>query len=95
MPERRSLVARVLAKHPICEICREKPSGTLHEPLLRSRGGSPIDPGNVLAVCVGPDSCHDRLHAAPASSLATGLMRSSWDEPGSKEAALRAMRGEP
>jgi hypothetical protein len=47
-----------------------------HEPLLRSRGGDPTDPANIVLLC---RKCHDHAHANPRVAEALGLMRHSWD----------------
>ena len=45
---------------------------TLHEPLLRSRGGDPtVAEGNVWTC--GP--CHEAIHANPFEATRRGLMR--------------------
>ena len=48
----------------------------IHEPLMRSRGGSIVDPENTIAVC---RRCHSWIHANPEASVAMGLLRHSWD----------------
>jgi hypothetical protein len=78
-PLRAALVASELALRPRCEVCGIKPSGTLHEKLTRARGGSILDPENTVAVCVGPGSCHDRIHDNPAWATEMGLLRHSWE----------------
>ncbi|WP_368861199.1 HNH endonuclease [Frankia sp. AgB32] len=47
-----------------------------HEPLLRSRGGDPADPNNIVLLC---RACHDHAHANPLVAETLGLMRHSWD----------------
>ena len=48
----------------------------IHEPLMRSRGGSIVDPANTVAVC---RRCHDWIHANPDVSVSLGLLKNSWD----------------
>lgn len=48
----------------------------IHEPLMRSRGGSIVDPENTIAVC---RRCHSWIHANPDASVSMGLLRHSWD----------------
>lgn len=51
---------------------------TLHEPLLRSRGGDPASDADTIAVC---SYCHDAIHRNVAEATERGLMRHAWDEP--------------
>lgn len=49
---------------------------TLHEPLLRSRGGNPgIEDGNVW-LCF---NCHFNIHAHPAEAHWRGWMLHAWE----------------
>lgn len=79
--ERRELVARILSERPRCEVCRCCVPRDLHEPLARSRGGSPLDESNAVAVCRGPGSCncHDRIHDNPDWATSRGLLQHSWE----------------
>ncbi len=45
-----------------------------HEPLLRSRGGDPADPNQIVLAC---RACHDWVHNNAAESAA--WLRHSWD----------------
>lgn len=47
-----------------------------HEPLLRSRGGDPTDPDQIVLVC---RACHDWAHHNPEAAGARGLMKHSWE----------------
>ena len=44
----------------------------IHEPLMRSRGGSILDVENTVAVC---RACHDWIHAHPEAATQLGLLR--------------------
>ena len=68
---RRALVAAVLDDVPICERCQAARSIDLHEPLMRSQGGDPLDRAQVRAIC---RACHDHIHANPAESYAAGWL---------------------
>jgi hypothetical protein len=86
---RRAFVRKFLSEHPRCEVghvfvadrstwpaareCR-KWSVDVHEPLTRARGGSILDPDNVLATC---RPCHDWIHANPTAATTLGLLRPS------------------
>jgi 5-methylcytosine-specific restriction endonuclease McrA len=77
--ERRQLVAEVLAARPRCQAqldgCTLR-SVDVHEVKTRGRGGSILDPANVLALC---RSCHDWVTEHPAEAVELGLMAHSWD----------------
>ena len=45
-----------------------------HEPLLRSRGGDPCDPDQILIICAG---LHRQVHLNPKWATSVGLMRSA------------------
>jgi len=47
-----------------------------HEVLTRARGGSAVDPENILLVC---RACHEWIGAHPKQAKLRGLLRSSWD----------------
>lgn len=71
-----------LAKFPICQLqvtslCRKwkNPSTDLHEIVLRSRGGSIVDPTNILCVCRW---CHVLLQTHPLFAECIGAMLPSW-----------------
>ena len=52
-----------------CEVCGAR-SVHLHHRKRRSQGG-PDTADNLLAVCL---DCHERIHANPADSYASGLL---------------------
>lgn len=70
-------VADFLGKNPRCQVRWDRScTGTavhVHEPLLRSRGGSILDVANAVATCWW---CHAQLHAHPEEATARGFMRS-------------------
>jgi hypothetical protein len=93
-PKRAAFVADQLAQRPQCEagpiiseadqLIREShgwctgQAVTIHEPLLRSRGGSIVDVDNSVAIC---DPCHRWVHDHPEFARELGLMRSVGDPP--------------
>ena len=83
-PKRRAFVAEQLDARPMCEAgklirgahgssCTVRAT-VIHEPLLRSRGGSTIDVDNSVAIC---DPCHRWVHDHPMLATELGLMRSA------------------
>jgi hypothetical protein len=46
-----------------------------HEPLTRARGGSIVDPDNIVIVC---RNVHNWTHANPSLATEAGLLRSAW-----------------
>lgn len=48
---------------------------THHEVLSRARGGSPIDPANMLWIC---DACHFWTTTHPKEATELGLLRSAF-----------------
>lgn len=48
----------------------------VHEPLTRARGGSIVDPANMVPVC---RVCHDWIHAHPTLATEVGLLVSSYN----------------
>lgn len=48
----------------------------IHEPLMRSRGGSIVDVGNTISVC---RRCHDWIHGNPEAATEVGLLKNSWE----------------
>lgn len=86
--QRRQLVRTQLEQRPYCEasqriaqidrkhICSRQ-SVDIHEPKMRSRGGSFLDVDNTISVC---RACHDWIHANPASAEMTGLLKHSWSD---------------
>lgn len=47
-----------------------------HEPLTRARGGSIVDPANVVFLC---RRHHGWVHGNPEKAHALGLLRHSWE----------------
>lgn len=86
--ERRKLVAQVLDG----AVCRFKqgqvsPSWkvpdcwgalTPHEPLTRARGGSILNPENVIPLC---EAHHSWTHDHPSQATQLGLLVSRWPKP--------------
>lgn len=78
--ERRALVARILSERPRCEVndgyrCL-RASAHLHERLTRARGGSILDPTNVVAICWNH---HRYIHDNPEWAASRGLLQHSWE----------------
>lgn len=77
--DRRAFVADQLRRRPCCEFplrCWNR-AVDIHEPLLRSRGGSILDPENTVALC---REHHDWVHANPAKATELGLMKSAYPQ---------------
>lgn len=53
----------------------QKRATDIHEPLMRSRGGSILDPDNTIAVC---RRCHDWIHGNPEAATLLGLLQSAY-----------------
>ena len=82
--ERQRLVEQELGERTSCEAgatiylntgvacCRARAT-ELHEPLMRSRGGSSLDPENTIAICRG---CHRWIHDHPETATELGLLES-------------------
>ena len=77
---RRVIVGQLFPERPVCE----RPgcghwADDVHEPLTRARGGSIVDPDNMIALC---RACHDEVTFRPESELEwayeAGLLRHSW-----------------
>lgn len=64
---------RMSVLFPVCQV---EPSVDLHEKKFRSRGGSPTDEDNVVAVC---RRCHDRAHSDKAWADEHGLRISRYE----------------
>jgi hypothetical protein len=84
---RRDVVAALLASRPRCEAGPRIAAAGLpspctglsvdvHEVKTRGRGGSILDPANLLAVC---RRCHDWIDVHQDESHALGLLAHSWD----------------
>lgn len=78
--ERRDFVLRILLERPRCEVTDghrcPRDSHHVHEKLTRARGGSIVDPTNVLAVCA---QHHRQIHDNPAWATELGLLTPSWE----------------
>lgn len=68
-----------------CEACpilrpglEPRPASDLHEILTRARGGSIVDPTNLLHV---DRLCHDWITERPHLAAELGLVRWSWEGP--------------
>lgn len=80
---RKKIIAEIVgARGPVCEARELVPdvacAGPLdaHEVLTRGRGGSIVDPANIILIC---RFHHDFLTTHPAEAAALGLVRHSWD----------------
>lgn len=75
--QRRVLVAALMAEYPVCQVpgCH-RPSTDPHEPLTRARGGSIVDPINVVVIC---RRHHGEIHGEPAWAYTLGFLAHSWD----------------
>lgn len=85
--ERTKVTKQVLAANPRCQAGQAiRPHDTkhkchgwavdIHEPLTRARGGSIVDPSNMVAVC---RACHDWIHNNPATATTAGLLVSAYN----------------
>ena len=74
--ERRSLVAQMLDEKPVCERCDAARSTDIHEVLSRARGGSILDPENLVALC---RQCHSFITQNPLVAHAEGWSKHSWE----------------
>lgn len=67
-----------------CEACPRlgnddpHPASDLHELLTRARGGSIVDPANIVHVC---RTCHTWITEHPVDAAKLGLVRWSWEGP--------------
>lgn len=78
LPERRRIVAAVLAIEPVCLAPHcNNPSQDGHERKTRARGGSTLSPWNIVGVC---RQCNLALTDEPAWGYETGLLLHSWDD---------------
>ena len=73
---RRVLVAELLEEYPICMRCGSHRSEDIHEIVSRARGGSILDPENLVALC---RSCHSFITQNPATAHAEGWSKHSWE----------------
>lgn len=73
---RRVLVAELLEEYPICMRCGSHRSEDIHEIVSRARGGSILDPENLVALC---RSCHSFITQNPATAHNEGWSKHSWE----------------
>jgi hypothetical protein len=76
--ERRKVVKATFSEHPVCAVpwCGRL-ADDVHEPLMRSRGGSIVDPANMAPLC---RPCHDGItDTQPDWAYNLGLLAHSWD----------------
>jgi hypothetical protein len=85
--KRKKVIAATFGQHPPCGGCaplaalgvtREMTgcdgrATEVHEPLSRARGGSIIDPANMVPL----GACHRYIHAHPEIAMRAGLLRSA------------------
>ena len=74
--QRRSLVAQMLDEKPVCERCDQARSTDIHEVISRARGGSILDPANLVALC---RQCHSFITQNPLVAHAEGWSKHSWE----------------
>ena len=74
--KRRTLVAQMLDEKPVCERCHAARSVDVHERLSRARGGSILDPRNLVTLC---RPCHQYITEHPIEAEAAGWSVHSWD----------------
>jgi 5-methylcytosine-specific restriction endonuclease McrA len=74
--QRRSLVAQMLEEKPVCERCDAARSTDIHEVVSRARGGSILDPSNLVALC---RQCHSFITQNPLVAHAEGWSKHSWE----------------
>ena len=90
-PQRREFVAEYLASHPVCEaylpdVCRFE-ACDVHEIKTRARGGSILDPDNVVALC---RACHTQITGDPKWAEENGYMVHAWATDDDMAGALLA-----
>lgn len=74
--ERRKVLARIMGGP--CEARLDGCTGRAedpHEVLSRARGGSLIDPANILPVC---RPCHEFITTHPKDATERGLLKARW-----------------
>lgn len=75
---RRTLRARLYDERGLaCEICEAAPWTDMHERKTRARGGSPLNPDNLLCLC---RKCHATVTTNPEWAEGNDFMRHSWDD---------------
>lgn len=74
----RGKVLRAMFPEPV--VCAVPDCGQVatdpHEPLTRARGGSVVDPANIVGIC---RRHHSEIHAEPPWAYELGLLRHSWE----------------
>lgn len=73
---RRPLVAKLLAKYPVCQRCNNNYSQDVHELKTRARGGSILDENNLRCVC---RTCHNWITGHPQEAHEQGWLKWSWE----------------
>lgn len=92
---RRPLVAEILDSRRWCEaqipgVCLGQAT-QVHEVLTRGRGGSILDPDNLLALCgAGPAGCHPHITGHPKWADLWGFTLPGWE--GAEYVAARERR---
>lgn len=61
-----------LGHHPVCQVCRIRPSEVIHH--VNSRAGKMLNDFTQVKACCNP--CHDRIHQEPAWAKEHGLYHS-------------------
>ena len=74
--QRRPIVVRLLDSFPICVRCGTNPSDDVHEIVSRARGGSILDPKNLVCLC---RRCHAWVTTHPQEAEAEGWSAPSWE----------------
>lgn len=74
--KRRELVKRMLMDFPACERCDAARSTDVHEVVSRARGGSILDPNNLVALC---RACHTFITENPEIAHDQGWSKHSWE----------------
>jgi len=91
--KRRAFVQDILEERPECEahiprVC-SRYACDVHEILTRARGGSILDPENVLALC---RDCHTFITINPGFSQEHGFTVHAWATSADLIAAARARK---
>lgn len=73
---RRQIALATFGRNPKCAVpeCTEA-AVDVHEPLTRARGGSIVDPANMVPLC---RAHHDAVQLGPDWAYDDGLMKHSW-----------------
>lgn len=73
---RRKLRKQMLGQMPLCEKCQQAYATDLHEVKTRARGGSILDPENIVVLC---RPCHSWITTNPTQAKEQGWLKNSWD----------------